>query len=221
MTAGPAPFLPATFHGSSVVTVGFAWVGEMADARSYLDAFRRRIPTPIGESVEEMRYVDLQRIGDERHHHGLRRYSVGHYLPELSDAAIEAFLARGLPAGTPEPDWSLMPFGGFQAYGGAIAEVGDDESAFSFRRTLVEWFGGATWADPSEDAVRMSAARAWSAAIEPFGTGTYVNVIADTGADVGRAYKTNQLTRLGDLKRKYDPDNVFHLNQNIRPAGPS
>jgi FAD/FMN-containing dehydrogenase len=221
MTAGPLPFLPATVHGHSVATVGFAWVGEMAEARTYLDAFRRRIPAPMAEDIEEMRYVDLQRIGDERHHHGLRRYSVGHYLTELSDAAIGAFLARGVPAGTPDPDWSLMPFGGFQAYGGAIGEVGDDESAFSFRRTQVEWFGGATWADPSEDAVRMTAARAWSAEIEPFGTGTYVNVIADTGADVGRAYKTNQLTRLAELKRKYDPDNVFHLNQNIRPAAPS
>jgi hypothetical protein len=127
----------------------------------------------------------------------------------------------GIPAGTAEPDWSLMPFGGFQGYGGAIADVAEEESAFSHRTALVEWFGGSTWADPGEDAVRMSAARAWSAAIEPFGSGTYVNVIADEGADVGRAYKTNQLTRLAELKRMYDPDNVFHLNQNIRPAAAS
>jgi hypothetical protein len=218
MTAGPAPFLPPQFHGRPVVTVGFAWVGEMTDARRYLDVFRSSMPTPIAEDIEEMRYVDLQRIGDERHHHGLRRYSVGHYLPELSDAAIDAFLARGIPAGAPDPDWSLMPGGGFQAYGGAISEVGDDESAFSFRGTLVEWFGGATWADASEDEARMGAARTWSAALEPFGTGTYVNVIADKGADVGRAYNAIQLTRLAELKRKYDPDNVFHLNHNIRPA---
>jgi hypothetical protein len=221
MTAGPAPFLPATFHGRPVAAVGFAWVGEMEDARSYLDAFRRRLPTPIAESIEEMRYVDLQRIGDERHHHGLRRYSVGHYLTQLDDAAIDAFLARGLGAGAADPDWSLMPFGGFQAYGGAIAEVGEDESAFSHRTALVEWFGGASWEDPSEDAIRMSGARAWSAALEPFGSGTYVNVIADRGADVGRAYKQNQLTRLAELKQKYDPDNVFHMNQNIQPAAPN
>jgi hypothetical protein len=221
MTAGPAPFLPPQFHGRPVVTVGFAWVGEMTDARRYLDGFRQAMPTPIAESIEEMRYVDLQRIGDERHHHGLRRYSVGHYLNELSDAAIDAFLARGIPAGAPDPDWSLIPGGGFQAYGGAIAEVGDDESAFSFRRTLVEWFGGAAWAEASEDEARMAAARAWSATLEPFGAGTYVNVIADKGADVGRAYNVNQLTRLAELKRKYDPDNVFRLNHNIQPAAAS
>jgi hypothetical protein len=221
MTAGEAPFLPARLHGRPVVTAGFACIGDMADARAYLETFRRAIPTPVAEQVDEMRYVELQSSGDERHHHGLRRYSVGHYLDELNDAAIDAFLARGIPAGAPDPDWALMPGGGFQAYGGAIAEVGEDESAFSFRRTLVEWFGGATWADPAEDAVRMAAARTWSAALEPFGMGTYVNVIADAGVDVGRAYHSPQLARLAELKRKYDPDNVFHLNQNIKPAAQS
>jgi FAD/FMN-containing dehydrogenase len=219
MTASEAPFLPPRLHGRPVVTAGFVWVGEMPDARRYLEAFRRRIGAPVAEDVSEMRYVELQSIGDERHHHGLRRYSAGHYLTELSDAAIDAFLARGIPPGGTEPDWSRMPGGGFQAYGGAIAEVGDDDSAFSHRKTLVEFFGGATWADPAEDVGRMAAPRAWAATLEPFSTGTYVNVISDPGDEgVGRAYHEVQLARLADLKRKYDPDNVFHLNQNIKPA---
>jgi hypothetical protein len=219
MTAGPAPFLPTQLHGRPVVTAGFVWVGEMGEARRYLDAFRRALPSPAAEQVDEMRYVDLQSIGDERHHHGLRRYSAGHYLSEFSDPAIDAYLGRGLPAGAPEPDWSRQPGSGLQAYGGAIAEVGNDESAFSFRDTLVEFFAGSTWADPDEDPERMAAARAWAKAIEPFSTGTYVNVISDPGSEgVGRAYRAGQTARLAELKRKYDPDNVFHLNQNIRPA---
>jgi FAD/FMN-containing dehydrogenase len=219
MTAGEAPFLPSRLHGQPVVTAGFAWVGDMAEGKRYLDTFRRAIADPIAEDVSEMRYVELQRIGDERHHHGLRRYSAGHYLTELNDAAIDAFLARGIPANGPEPDWALMPGGGFQAYGGAIAEVGKDESAFGHRATLVEYFGGATWADPAEDAQRMAAARAWAATLAPYSSGVYVNVISDPGDEgVGRAYNSAALTRLAELKRKYDPDNVFHLNQNIRPA---
>jgi hypothetical protein len=219
MTAGDVPFLPTRFRGRPVVTAGFVWVGEMADARGYLETFRQRIGPPIAEQVDEMRYIDLQSSGDERHHHGLRRYSAGHYLTEFDDAAIDAFLARGIRAGAPEPDWSLMPGGGFQAYGGAIADVGEDASAFSHRRTLIEFFAGGTWADPAEDDHRIAAARTWAATMEPFSSGVYVNVIADAGDDgVGRAYNATQLTRLAELKRTYDPDNVFHLNQNIKPA---
>jgi FAD/FMN-containing dehydrogenase len=217
MTVGEAPFLPSRLQGRPVVIAGFVWVGEMADARRYLEAFRG-IGAPVAEEVAEMRYVDLQSIGDERHHHGLRRYSAGHYLTEFSDAAIDAYLARGIPTGGSEPDWSTMPGGGLQAYGGAIAEVGEADSAFSNRATLVEFFAGTTWADPAEDTERMAGARAWAATLEPFSSGTYVNVIADADADVSRAYHSGQLARLADLKRKYDPENVFHLNQNIRPA---
>jgi FAD/FMN-containing dehydrogenase len=222
MTAGEAPFLPKRLHGRPVASAGFVWVGDMADAHRYLETFRARLPEPVAEQVEEMRYTALQSIGDERHHHGLRRYSAGHYLTELSDGAIEAYLARGIPSGAPEPTWSLMPGGGFQAYGGAIAEVGELDSAFSHRGTLVEFFGGATWADPAEDTARMAAARTWAATLDPYSSGVYVNVISDPGDEgVGRAYQSTQLARLAELKRKYDPDNVFHLNQNIRPAPPA
>jgi FAD/FMN-containing dehydrogenase len=217
MTAATPSVLPAALYGRPVVTAGFVWIGEMAEARRYLESFRR-IGRPVAEEVAEMRYVDLQTIGDERHHHGLRRYSAGHYLSDFNDAAINAYLARGVPAGSPEPDWSLMPGGGFQAYGGAIADVGPDESAFSHRGTLVEFFAGTTWADPAEDAVRMAGARTWAATLEPFSTGTYVNVLADSADQADRAYQPAQMARLADLKRRYDPDNVFHLNQNIRPA---
>jgi FAD binding domain/Berberine and berberine like len=221
ITAGDAPFLPESLHGRPVVTVGFVWVGEMADGRRYLDEFRR-IGTADAESVDEMRYIDLQSIGDERHHHGLRRYSAGHYLTELTDSAIDAYLSRGIPTNGGSTDAAMLPGGGLQGYGGAIAEVGDTDSAFSHRETLVEFFAGSTWADATEDAVRMSGARAWAAALAPFSSGTYVNVIADPGEEgVGRAYHAAQLERLAEIKRTYDPDNVFHLNQNIRPAAPT
>jgi hypothetical protein len=218
MTVAQPPFLPARLHGRPVVTTGFVWVGDVAEARTYLETFRRAIPSPVAEQVDEMPYVDLQSIGDERHVRGLRRYSAGHYLTDFNDAAIDAYLARGIPSGAPDPDWTLMPGGGFQAYGGAIADVGDQESAFSHRDTLIEFFAGSTWADPAEDAVRMAGARAWAATLEPFSSGTYINVMADADSDVSRGYASAQLARLADLKRKYDPENVFHLNQNIRPT---
>jgi FAD/FMN-containing dehydrogenase len=218
IVGGDQPFLPAPLRGRPLVTAGFVWVGDMTAARAYLDTFRG-IGTAVAEGADEVAYVDLQSSGDQRHHHGLRRYSAGHYLAELTDAAIDAYVARGVAAGGPDPDWTLMPGGGFQALGGAIAEVGDDESAFSHRRALVEFFAGATWADPAEDEARITNARAWAATLEPYSTGVYVNVIGEPGdALVGRAYLGAQHARLAQLKRQWDPDNVFHLNANIRPA---
>jgi FAD/FMN-containing dehydrogenase len=219
-TASPDAALPERLHGRPVVSVGYIWVGDVDDGRRYLDVFRETGPA-VTETATEMRYVELQGIADEFHHHGRRRYMKGHYLTELSDGAIDALIGRGVSAGV-EPDWTRVPNGGLQAYGGAIGEVADDDAAFSHRGTLVEWGGATNWLDPAEDDARITAARAYGAAVEPFASGVYVNVLTDEGeVGVKRAYNDAKLARLAELKLRYDPDNVFHLNTNIRPAAPS
>jgi hypothetical protein len=198
------------------VAIGFVWVGDREGAWAYLRAMRG-IGSPRSESVQEMTYLDLQRIGDDRHHHGMRRYSAGHYLVEFPDAAIDAFLRRGAPPNE-GVDWTRVAGGGFQAYGGAIGEVANDDSAFSHRDALIEFFAGQTWADPAEDAERMASARTFGAALAPFASGVYVNVVFDQSpAELTRAYGEAKLARLAGLKHRWDPDNVFHLNQNITP----
>jgi FAD/FMN-containing dehydrogenase len=218
-TAAPDSELPEALHGRPIVAVGFIWVGDVDAGRRYLEGTFRETGPAIAESVKEMRYVELQSIADEFHHHGRRRYVKGHYLTELSDGAIDAFVGRGVSAGAEPEDWTRIPNGGFQAYGGAIAEVGDDASAFSHRGSLVEWGGATNWLDPAEDDQRIAAARAYGASMEPFATGVYVNALGDEGeAGVRRAYDVAKLARLSQLKRRYDLDNVFHLNNNIKPA---
>ncbi|MDQ2933389.1 MAG: FAD-binding oxidoreductase [Chloroflexota bacterium] len=206
-----------TVDGRPVVAIGYVWVGDSDEALAYLPTMRS-IGTPSDESVRKMSYLELQSSGDEAHHHGLRRYATGHYLTELSDAAIDAFLTRGVKAAD-GVDWSRVAAGGFQAYGGAIAEVSNEGSAFGHRDALVEFFGGHTWADAAEDEERMTSARAFGAVLEPFASGVYVNALFETGEDgLRRAYGDAKLARLAALKRRYDPENVFHLNQNIAPA---
>ena len=206
-----------TVDGRPVVAIGYVWVGDPDEALAYLPTMRS-IGTPSDESVRTMSYLELQSSGDQAHHHGLRRYATGHYLTELSDAAIDAFLTRGVAAAD-GVDWSRVAAGGFQAYGGAIAEVSNEDSAFSHRDALVEFFGGHTWADAAEDEERMASARAFGAVLEPFASGVYVNALFETGeAGMRRAYGDAKLARLAALKRRYDPENVFHLNQNIAPA---
>ncbi len=207
-----------TMQGRPMVSIGYVWVGDPGEARDYL-ATMRGIGTPARESVRETSYIELQTMGDANHVHGKRRYATGHYLRDLSDAAIEAFLSRGVSAAD-GVDWSRVSPGGFQAYGGAIAEVGNDDSAFSHRDAVVEFFGGHTWTDPAEDAERMASARAYGAALAPFASGVYVNALFESGEEgVRRAYGDAKLARLAELKRRYDPQNVFHLNQNIAPGG--
>jgi FAD/FMN-containing dehydrogenase len=210
----------ATFTASlpgeeNVVTVGFVWVGHPATGR--------QLPSmkPLGKSlterVVEMSYVDLQRIDDSPQGHAFRRYMKGHYLGELSDAAIEALVRSRTdgPAGG-------RPSVGFQAYGGAIAEVPAQDSAFTFRDTAFEYVASSRWTDPAEDARRIALARRTAAALDPFARGQYVNTLSDEGAEgVHRAYPPEKLARLTALKDRYDPENVFHLNHNIRPSAPA
>ncbi len=214
-TAGDWPVLPVEHRNSPLASVGYVWVGEPDLGRDFLRALRSLAP-PLAEQVEELTYLELQTLDDAKHRQPLRRYWKGHYLRELPDGAIEALLARGQASG--DGDIELLPYGGLQSYGGAIAEAGEDETAFSHRDALVEFVAVAAWTDPAEDEARMSAARRWAAAIEPFASGVYVNDLADEGeAGVRRAYSPHKLARLATLKRRYDPDNRFHLNHNIRP----
>ena len=191
------------------VSVGFVWVGAGGD--ELLPSFRA-LGRAGAESVEEMPYLTLQTKVDTVGGHAYRRYSKGHYLTSFPDAAIEAFLSRGGTGGH-------LPNVGFQAYGGAIADVPDEDSAFAHRGALLEFGASTRWTDPDEDGSRTGAARAASAAMAPFASGVYVNMLSDDGEDgVRRAYPAAKLARLAAVKKAYDPQNVFHLNQNIRPA---
>jgi FAD/FMN-containing dehydrogenase len=215
-TMADSPEVPAQLRNRSVASLGFVWVGDP-------DQGRRLVPkveglgTPLAERAEELSYLRLQTMDDEWHRPGARRrYFKGHYLAELSDEAIDAFLSQGEP--DPAADRSRLPSGALQGYGGAIAATSDDDSAFSHRDALVEFVAATGWTDPAEDGQRIGAARIFGAAIEPYASGVYVNVLADEGeSGVHRAYPAGKFARLAALKRHYDPDNVFHLNQNIRP----
>ena len=192
-----------------VVTLGFVWVGDPEVGQQHARALET-LGRPTDRRVVELSYIDLQRREDSVEGHALRRYWKGQYFRELPDDAIEALLGHH-----PSVAASL------QAYGGAIAEVPDDATAFSQRDAAFEYVGAARWTDPTEDDAQIATARESAAALEPFASGTYVNVLGDDGAaGVRRAYSPEKLTRLTALKDEVDPDNVFHLNQNIPPSNP-
>jgi FAD/FMN-containing dehydrogenase len=213
-TTGQTPSLPPAVWNRPMAAVGYVWVGDPDKGRRLLPALRAAAP-PLAERVMELSYLELQRFEDEQQRHRLRRYWKGHYLRELGDGAIDAFLSRGGDDGDP----ALLPYGSLQSYGGAIAEVGDAETAFSHRDALAEFVAVASWTDPAEDQPRLLAARRYADAVEPFSSGVYVNALTDEGpAGIQRAYGAGKLARLAALKDRYDPGNIFHLNHNIRPS---
>jgi FAD/FMN-containing dehydrogenase len=194
------------------VTLGYVWVGDPQQGRSLLPALRS-IGHPAGEVVTELSYLALQTRDDDVEGHSFRRYWKGHYLPELSDRAIAALVAR-------DPQDPTVPGVSLQAYGGAIAEVDEGATAFSHRHTRFEYVASARWTDPGEDGVRMGAARDTAGKLNPFAAGAYVNALSDEGASgVRRAYSPAKLARLTAVKDAYDPKNIFHLNHNIVPSG--
>jgi FAD/FMN-containing dehydrogenase len=212
-TTGAWPFLPPDLRNRPMAAVGYVWVGDPGQGRELLAALRAA--PPLAERLQELSYLELQRLDDDLERHRLRRYWKGHYLRDLGEDAIAAFLGRGLDD---HGDPKLLPSGSLQGYGGAIAAVDDEQTAFSHRHALVEFVTRASWSDPAEDQARIAAARRYGAAVEPFASGVYVNDLTDEGeAGVRRAYGSAKLARLATLKRRYDPGNVFHLNHNIRP----
>jgi FAD/FMN-containing dehydrogenase len=212
-TAPEWPFLPKELHGARLSNVGVVWVGDPEEGRQLIPALRN-VAEPVAEVIEEMSYVELQTSGDESNRHGMRRYFKERYLGELSDEAIDAFVARGGPVQQGE----LVPNGSLLACGGAIGQVAVGDTAFSHRGAAFEFLTMASWEDPAEDEMRMSACRRFVASMEPFAVGSYVNALSDDTGAVSRAYIPSTLERLTALKDRYDPDNVFHHNHNIPPS---
>ena len=185
------------------LTVGFVWVGDPAEGAELIPAFRS-LGTVVAESIEEMSYLTLQSRDDSVQGHRFRRYWKGHYFKSLPDDAIRALLRNpGIGAS-------------LQAYGGAIGEVPEEDAAFSHRDTLFEFVTATRWEDPADDAERIATIRAYAATLDPYAGGAYVNTL--NGESVNRAFPRAKLARLTALKNTYDPANVFHLNQNIRPT---
>ncbi|TDD61748.1 FAD-binding oxidoreductase [Kribbella antibiotica] len=194
----------ATFTASissDGVTLGYVWVGPLGE--DLLPDFRELGPV-VHESVESMPYLTLQTRDDSVQGHRYRRYWKGHYFKSLPDEAIKALIS------TPGVSASL------QAYGGAIADTPDGDAAFSHRDTLFEFVTSARWEDAVEDDTHISRVREYAASIAPYTDGIYANTL--NGEAIHRAFPAEKLARLAELKAKYDPENLFHLNQNIAPA---
>jgi FAD/FMN-containing dehydrogenase len=168
--------------------------------------------TPVESSLGAIPYLQIQSRGDAIFPRGRRYYWKAQFLNEISDSAIDALLEAyaGAPSAT-----SLLVF---QQVGGAIARVPKSAAPYANRDALYDCFPMAIWDDPADDEANIQWARAMWNAIRPYATGgVYANNLGDEGDDrVRQAYGENY-ARLVAIKTKYDPANLFRLNQNIPP----
>jgi FAD/FMN-containing dehydrogenase len=212
MLAPPDPAIPDEHRGRPVVYLSVAWSGA-PDAGERALAPLRALGSPISDTVTRKPYPDLFTPADPDEGPTWAISSRALFLDALDDAMIDVIERRLTEPGAPEAIVQL------RVLGGAMARVPGDATAFGWRdRPALLWL-----ITPDKDLARAAANEAWTAAfraeLPADGTATYVNFMGDEGTDAVRdAYPASSYARLRELKRRYDPDNVFRANHNIRPA---
>ncbi len=214
LTAPPAPFVPEYLHGTPVAAIVLCYCGDLAEGERVLRPIKTYGP-PAAQLIKPMPYSNLQALFDASNPPGLRNYWKASYLDVLPDAAIETIVGHAVRMASPRSAVHLHHMGG------AVARVSPDSTAFTYRRALFTMAIEGKWIDPAEDETHTRWVRESGDAVRPFTNGgVYVNFLGDEGEDhVRAAYGDRAYARLVEVKTRYDPENVFRLNQNIKPKG--
>ena len=188
-----------------------AWLGDIEEADKHL-APLRAFGTPIADMVTEMPYTALQTILDAAAPSGIRRYWKSGYFTDLSDELLDIVLKH--VATRPSPLSPVL----FLHMRGAAARTATEVTAFGNRRDQWDSDIISQWLDAADDDKNISWTRNFWKEIEPLTNGVYVNHLgSDDDPRVANAYGPN-FERLKAIKKKYDPDNFFRMNNNIKPA---
>jgi FAD/FMN-containing dehydrogenase len=206
-----APDDPPELAGRPLVAIGATHCGSAAAAERDLAELRRFGP-PVLDTIGVKGYLDVQRMSDESSGWGRRFYMKSGFfraLPSELGTICGDHLTRA-PGDCSVSIWS---------WGRAIGAVGEDETVFTGRSANFWGSAEVVWDDAARDADHVGWGRAFIADLQPFTMGgRYVNDVVETGEDVVRSvYGDTKYERLVKLKRVWDPDNVFRMNQNVRP----
>jgi FAD/FMN-containing dehydrogenase len=212
-TAPPFDWVPAAMRNTEVVMLLPFYSGDLRAGEALLKPLRRSTH-PTVDLVERKPYIAHQSMFDASVPHGWGFYWKSHYLPPLSDGAIDVIVDRSWQKRSPNS------YTFFFQLGGAIARLPDDASAAGGRDATLAMNISAAWPDGGPDHSDVAWCRDYFAAMTPHATGgVYVNFLHNDEADGRvRAAYGSRYERLARIKSRYDPDNVFRSNQNIRPG---
>lgn len=213
LPAPPMPFVPEHAHGSMIIMALLCYAGPAAAGEQVVAAFRN-LATPVVDTVAPMPYPQVygpdDSEGPDQHPSAVIRTSYADALDvDLAAKLIERLQAAGAP----------MRAAQFRVLGGAISRVAGDATAYAHRQARIMTNVAAFYTTPEEKATGEAWAAETSALLQGDDHGAYVNFLGDDGPDrVRAAYPGDTCNRLVQVKRRYDPANLFRLNHNIPPA---
>ncbi len=210
--APPAPWLAKEVHGQGVVLLVMCHSGSVAEGERWA-ARLKSLGGAVGDVIQRRPYVTQQSLLDATQPKGRRYYWKSEYLPALERPVMEAAIRHARAIGSPHSAIIFFPIGG------ALEQKPADHSAVGNRDA--QWVLNITgsWEKPEDDATHVEWARAAWREMRAFSTGgTYVNFLTEEegGERIQSAYGPN-LARLVEVKRRWDPDNLFRINKNIAP----
>jgi FAD/FMN-containing dehydrogenase len=211
MSAPPAPFIPAEVHGKPTLAIMFVFDGDPEAGAAAIEPFRR-VATPLAEMVMPMPYPGIyQLLKDAEQRSPSTHRSL--FLEAIDDATVDTILEFMAAPSSPHAMVQL------RILGGRMARVDAEATAFAHRAAPAMVMLVTPFEDPTELPVHAAWTHAFYEALRPRAAGVYANLLEDEGeARIHEAYPDATYRRLAQVKRRYDPTNLFHLNQNIAPA---
>jgi hypothetical protein len=210
MTCPPMPFVPEEHHGRIVILAMMAYAGETEAGERAVAPFRT-LATPIVDMLKPMPYPEMYPPDDDSYHPTAVARTM---FVETIDRDVAATIVEYLEAS----DASLR-VAQLRVLGGAMARVPADATAYAHRTNRIMVNVAAFYDGPDDKPVREAWVAEFAAALHQGDPAAYVNFLADEGeARVRAAYPDSTWDRLAEIKRRYDPANLFRLNQNIPPA---
>ncbi|MDO3722123.1 FAD-binding oxidoreductase [Marinobacter sp. chi1] len=209
--APPLPFLPESVHGERIVALAICYAGDPAVGQKLIEPLRS-FGDAHGEHVGVQPFADWQQAFDPLLTEGARNYWKSHNFVKLTDEVLEVLIDYG--SKLPSPHCEIF----IGSLGGATGRVAADAMAYSSRDANYVMNVHGRWEKPEEDDRCRGWARAFFEAAKPYASsGAYINFLSQDETDrvefaYGAAYE-----RLVEVKNKYDPENLFRVNQNIRP----
>lgn len=213
ITAPPLDFVPEEARGKPAVGMIVTYAGDLNDGAKALAPLREFGPPAI-DLVAPMPYTAVQQLIDPTTPPGMQNYWGGDFLADLPDEAIDALCSAA--AAPPSPLSVILVVPG----GGQISRIDDDAMAIGQRQAPWNTHLLAMWADPRDSKANIDWLRGVQVATAPYTTGhAWLNFLGEEGESrVRRALGEDKYERLQGIKHRYDPQNLFNLNQNIRPT---